>query len=150
MKEGSDVGFIPSPTKLEILRQMDHLQISKYHSLKNSSLSSLGGVIHHVIIYCKKKLHFNQLWLHVLYCECKQNFIFILLCIQFYYYLLYANSFLKILALCYFVEFYYYRFLRFNFYLFLIIFYLYAILCLKHCMKTRIVSGNNTKIETLL
>lgn len=100
VKEGSDVGFIPSPTKLEILRQMDHLRISKYHSLKNSSLSSLGGVVYHVIIYCKERLHFNKFWLHVLiYCECQRSFIAMLLCIQFYYNLLFANSFLKIITL---------------------------------------------------
>ncbi|KAE9523244.1 hypothetical protein AGLY_016344 [Aphis glycines] len=45
VKEGSDVGFIPSPAKLELLRQMNPSRSSKNHSSKNSSSSNLGGVI---------------------------------------------------------------------------------------------------------
>lgn len=42
VKEGSDVGFIPSPAKLELLRQMNPSRSSKNHSSKNSSSSNLA------------------------------------------------------------------------------------------------------------
>lgn len=48
-KEGSDVGFIPSPAKLELLRQMNPSRSSKNHSSKNSSSSNLGGVINDML-----------------------------------------------------------------------------------------------------
>lgn len=49
VKEGSDVGFIPSPAKLELLRQMNPSRSSKTHSSKNSSSSNLGGVINDML-----------------------------------------------------------------------------------------------------
>lgn len=49
VKEGSDVGFIPSPAKLELLRQMNPSRSSKNHSSKNSSSSNLGGVINDML-----------------------------------------------------------------------------------------------------
>ena len=45
VKEGSDVGFIPSPVKLENLRlQQTQARNSKLYSSKTSSSSNLGGV----------------------------------------------------------------------------------------------------------
>jgi len=55
VKEGSDVGFIPSPAKLELLRQMNPSRSSKNHSSKNSSSSNLGGVINYLMSSFKKK-----------------------------------------------------------------------------------------------
>ncbi|XP_050426066.1 voltage-dependent L-type calcium channel subunit beta-1 isoform X2 [Adelges cooleyi] len=49
VKEGSDVGFIPSPAKLELLRQMNPSRSSKTHSSKTSSSSNLGGVINDML-----------------------------------------------------------------------------------------------------
>lgn len=60
VKEGSDVGFIPSPAKLELLRQMNPSRSSKNHSSKNSSSSNLGGVINYLMSSFKKK---NGGWL---------------------------------------------------------------------------------------
>ncbi|KAJ9577200.1 hypothetical protein L9F63_006174, partial [Diploptera punctata] len=46
VKEGSDVGFIPSPVKLENLRlQQTQARNSKLYSSKTSSSSNLGGVV---------------------------------------------------------------------------------------------------------
>ncbi|XP_069691739.1 voltage-dependent L-type calcium channel subunit beta-1 isoform X4 [Periplaneta americana] len=50
VKEGSDVGFIPSPVKLENLRlQQTQARNSKLYSSKTSSSSNLGGVVNDVL-----------------------------------------------------------------------------------------------------
>jgi voltage-dependent calcium channel beta-2 len=50
VKEGSDVGFIPSPVKLENLRlQQSQARNSKLYSSKTSSSSNLGGVVNDVL-----------------------------------------------------------------------------------------------------
>lgn len=43
MKEGSDIGFIPSPTKLEVLRMLNQLHSSTSHSNKYSAASNSGN-----------------------------------------------------------------------------------------------------------
>lgn len=51
VKEGSDVGFIPSPVKLEILRlQQTQTSRSKLYSSKANSGSNLGGLVNDVLI----------------------------------------------------------------------------------------------------
>ncbi|XP_054168318.1 voltage-dependent L-type calcium channel subunit beta-1-like isoform X2 [Oppia nitens] len=51
VKEGSDVGFIPSPVKLEILRlQQTQTSRSKLYSSKANSGSTLGGLVSEVLI----------------------------------------------------------------------------------------------------
>ncbi|PNF42555.1 Voltage-dependent L-type calcium channel subunit beta-2 [Cryptotermes secundus] len=50
VKEGSDVGFIPSPVKLENLRmQQTQARNSKLYASKTSSSSNLGGVVNDVL-----------------------------------------------------------------------------------------------------
>jgi hypothetical protein len=50
VKEGSDVGFIPSPVKLENLRlQQTQARNSKLYSSKTSSSNNLGGVVNDVL-----------------------------------------------------------------------------------------------------
>jgi voltage-dependent calcium channel beta-2 len=51
VKEGSDVGFIPSPVKLETLRlQQTQTSRSKLYSSKANSGSNLGGLVSEVLI----------------------------------------------------------------------------------------------------
>ena len=46
MKEGCDVGFIPSPVKLEHLRlQATHVRSTKLYSSKTSSSGNLGAIM---------------------------------------------------------------------------------------------------------
>lgn len=50
VKEGCDVGFIPSPVKLENLRlQQTQTRSSKIHTSKTSSSSNLGGLVNEVL-----------------------------------------------------------------------------------------------------
>ncbi|CAG2057201.1 unnamed protein product, partial [Timema podura] len=50
VKEGCDVGFIPSPVKLENLRlQQTQARNSKLYSSKTSSSSNLGGLVNDVL-----------------------------------------------------------------------------------------------------
>lgn len=43
VKEGSDIGFVPSPTKLEVLRMLNQLHSSASHSNKFPASSNLGS-----------------------------------------------------------------------------------------------------------
>lgn len=76
MKEGSDIGFVPSPTKLEVLRMVNQLHGSASQSNKYPASSNLGSVQLVFIIINDNMILFYQILL-LNYIHLKEVFIFL-------------------------------------------------------------------------